>query len=585
MGNSGAAIRYSIEMNTLPHPADQPTPGTSTTPTNLGDSSPPKPTWWLWIAFFAVLTTVVVMQRPEPTDPAASQNAGQGLGVVPPPSTQMMLVTKLLLATKDVPGYGPLMQGMIDQAAGWEPESASIFSPKPLSRSNPPKARATPGPAAERIRAAIVAGETLKSDDIAWRLEDAEKSLAKDSPLIEDITSLRTLYALAPAAQTDASGDAQKSEPASRTLDALAIAGLKQRHGLFAELALTHADAKPDSTPDTKAQTKKDATPSAPAAPDVRARAASEGILLVAILAIAGGIIALAFLAGLVILVIGLINLRKLRKGMTTPQPASEWPVDLSIPARSVEDQLVAGSIRASSVWLETVVIFILGFLCIKLLDLAMHAIYGDHQPSWGIAVPLGAQWLLVSAIFWPVVRGMSWQRWRGEIGWHTGRGVLREIGAGLVAYLAMLPIYFFMALIVVLITLGIGALRGGEAPLPEGNKVIDIVQSGNPLVLVAIFLLATLWAPIVEESIFRGAFFRHLRGRLGLALSAFLSAMAFAVMHGYAVQGLVMVGTLGVAFALVREWRGSLIATATAHAVHNGFVLTLLMTILSLAS
>jgi membrane protease YdiL (CAAX protease family) len=34
--------------------------------------------------------------------------------------------------------------------------------------------------------------------------------------------------------------------------------------------------------------------------------------------------------------------------------------------------------------------------------------------------------------------------------------------------------------------------------------------------------------------------------------------------------------------FALIREWRGSLIGPIVAHAVHNGFVITLILLVFS---
>ncbi len=195
----------------------------------------------------------------------------------------------------------------------------------------------------------------------------------------------------------------------------------------------------------------------------------------------------------------------------------------------------------------------------------------------------LFAQWLVLLSIFWPVVRGMPFARWKQEIGWSAPRGLLREIGAGFAGYLAGLPIYFGMAVVVVLITFLISALTGSE-PRPAGNRLTDVLEGGGTFELILVFLLATVWAPIVEESIFRGCLFRHLRRRTGLILAALGSAAVFAVLHGYVIQGLFMVGTLGFWFALMREWRGNIIATATAHALHNGVVMTIMLIALSFA-
>ena len=44
------------------------------------------------------------------------------------------------------------------------------------------------------------------------------------------------------------------------------------------------------------------------------------------------------------------------------------------------------------------------------------------------------------------------------------------------------------------------------------------------------------------------------------------------------------MVGVLGFCFALMREWRSSLIPSAVGHALHNGFI-TIMMGIVFLLS
>jgi membrane protease YdiL (CAAX protease family) len=203
-------------------------------------------------------------------------------------------------------------------------------------------------------------------------------------------------------------------------------------------------------------------------------------------------------------------------------------------------------------------------------------------------------QWSLVLLLFWPVLRGMPWERFRGELGWHRGRGVWREIGCGILGYLAGLPIYFGMAVIVLAANLIAEAVKkaaaGGktppEVPLPD-NKVFDLVTGANGWMLLLLASLIVIWAPIVEESVFRGALFRHLRQRLrgpgGLIASVVLVAAAFGIAHAYVLVGVIMVATLGGIFAAMRDWRGSLIAPMTAHCLHNSMVLLLLLTVLPL--
>ncbi len=112
-------------------------------------------------------------------------------------------------------------------------------------------------------------------------------------------------------------------------------------------------------------------------------------------------------------------------------------------------------------------------------------------------------------------------------------------------------------------------------------SPIAELLEGSSLLELFLLFTLATIWAPLVEESIFRGAFFRHLRSRFGLFASAAVSAIAFGVMHPIGLLLMLPVTTLGFAFALTREWRGSLIGPMAGHALHNAMILTMAISLL----
>ncbi len=76
----------------------------------------------------------------------------------------------------------------------------------------------------------------------------------------------------------------------------------------------------------------------------------------------------------------------------------------------------------------------------------------------------------------------------------------------------------------------------------------------------------------------FRGLLYRHLReastrfGRVaGVFFSAALTSFVFAVIHPQGLLGIPVLATLAFGFALMREWRGTLVPSMVAHAVHNG--------------
>jgi membrane protease YdiL (CAAX protease family) len=191
-------------------------------------------------------------------------------------------------------------------------------------------------------------------------------------------------------------------------------------------------------------------------------------------------------------------------------------------------------------------------------------------------------QWSLLLVIFYPRLRGVPWGEARRRMGLHSGQGVMKEVGAGLFAYFATLPIVVLVIVLTLIAVLvrgffqsgGGGAGGGGGGPVAPENPIIDIVASGSWFTLLMLYLLATIWAPLVEETIFRGCLYRHLRSRLGVVVCAFLSAIVFGVMHGYEFMLLGPVIALGFNFALMREWRDSLIGPIAAHALHNGTVL-----------
>ena len=173
----------------------------------------------------------------------------------------------------------------------------------------------------------------------------------------------------------------------------------------------------------------------------------------------------------------------------------------------------------------------------------------------------------------------MPVREWRRYVGLWAPRGLAREIGAGLCGYAAWMLVYFVIAMLVVMVYY---VVRQNQPP--QSSRITEVLGSNNPLVLVLVFTLATLWAPLVEETIFRGTLYRYWRVRVGLGAAAVGSAALFAMAHGYAPVQLVLVGMLGLGFALIREWRGSIVPTMVAHGVHNFVVTTAMLVILGLS-
>ena len=89
------------------------------------------------------------------------------------------------------------------------------------------------------------------------------------------------------------------------------------------------------------------------------------------------------------------------------------------------------------------------------------------------------------------------------------------------------------------------------------------------------------LYAPVLEELAFRGILFATLRRRFGFSSSAALSALIFAMAHGYGLLGFLSVWWSGVIWAWGYERTGSLLPGMIAHSLNNLLVSTSLLVFL----
>ncbi|MGE5310358.1 MAG: CPBP family intramembrane glutamic endopeptidase [Nitrospirota bacterium] len=155
------------------------------------------------------------------------------------------------------------------------------------------------------------------------------------------------------------------------------------------------------------------------------------------------------------------------------------------------------------------------------------------------------------------------------SIGWTVQKG-WREVGLGLALFFPF--------------TLGAGLLERGllaagfsvpSTPLPA-----SLTAKGIPELLLAALLV--LVVTVSEEIIFRGYLILRLTGVTGGTFgSVLLSALIFSMGHGYeGSAGVVTVGFMGLFFAVVYLWRGSLVAPMVIHFLQDftGIVLAPLL-------
>jgi uncharacterized protein len=97
-----------------------------------------------------------------------------------------------------------------------------------------------------------------------------------------------------------------------------------------------------------------------------------------------------------------------------------------------------------------------------------------------------------------------------------------------------------------------------------------DDLAWGSKGVLVASLLGTVVFAPILEEIVFRGLLYGTLRRWVGWPAAAVLSAAVFAAAHGYGVAGFGSVFASGILWAVAYEKTRSLLPGMAAHAANN---------------
>lgn len=390
------------------------------------------------------------------------------------------------------------------------------------------------GTVGQRLRFAIVVGEILGPREALERL-DTLRSRVKNAGIVlpERLAEVDELLHGLYARRAADGPEATLPEPESRQI----IEAL----GWFGELALAPADG---------------------VNPELRARVlASAGRLFWTFIGLFAGLIALGF-AGviLVALIVTLVAIGRMSWGL---RPSATAP----------------------GIYVETFAVWMIGFMAAAAsLSAVLEGVHGLAGAA--VAFPLS-----LCALAWPVIRGVPWRQVRHDIGWHGGRNPLREIGAGFVSYAMCIPLLAIgvgLMLLLVMLTsdgaAGSAVFGGSQEDFSGGGGAshpIVAMAGGSTVDTLILLLVAAVWAPIVEETMFRGVLYRHLRGvswRFGAvasaALSAVLVAIVFAIIHPQGLVAVPALGALAIGFAMTREWRDSIIAPVIAHGLNNGLIM-----------
>jgi membrane protease YdiL (CAAX protease family) len=198
---------------------------------------------------------------------------------------------------------------------------------------------------------------------------------------------------------------------------------------------------------------------------------------------------------------------------------------------------------------------------------------------------------LPLAVLVWPIVRGVTPRQVCYDIGWRWKNPIV-EASCGFMAYLATLPAIAvgFLLFLVLTVVAESSVEHDAFAPIDGAPHPIheEVAEVGRTLPLLEIIVLACLVAPLVEETMFRGVLYRHLRDAtwrwpplVSIALAAGLNSFLFAAIHPQGLMAVPLLTALALGFSMARQWRGSLMAPMMMHAMHNGMVTSLLVLML----
>lgn len=184
-------------------------------------------------------------------------------------------------------------------------------------------------------------------------------------------------------------------------------------------------------------------------------------------------------------------------------------------------------------------------------------------NPTAFVYTVLSAQVALGAVFLYLVWRALKGRHWGLEaVGLRLG-ALRRDLLFGVAAYIRVLPLVVAAILTVALVLAKLGVSFERSAVQEMAAESVR-----NAASVIAFAAMASVVAPILEETLFRGLLFTALREWLGFWPAGMVSAACFAMMHAPASR--LPTAVLGMALARMYERSGSLVPAIGAHALHN---------------
>lgn len=224
----------------------------------------------------------------------------------------------------------------------------------------------------------------------------------------------------------------------------------------------------------------------------------------------------------------------------------------------------------------ETFIVWMLLFMLLR--TLAGHL--GDGTPSAdGVWLSIALNFASLGALAWPLWRGVSWRDLRDATGLRMPGSAWRLAWMSAASYVCALP---FMGLGVV-IGQWLASAMGDRSFQDVSHPVQELLPGADAGMKLALFVVASIAAPLVEETVFRGLLYGHVRQQtwgwprwLSITAAMLFSATIFAAIHPQGVLAVPALAGVSIGFCITREWSGSVAPGMVAHGFHNGVLLAL---------
>lgn len=177
----------------------------------------------------------------------------------------------------------------------------------------------------------------------------------------------------------------------------------------------------------------------------------------------------------------------------------------------------------------------------------------------------------LLLLLFWIAIPAGVFLWYRGRWGlrlWNIGFRTANwrtDLFWGIGTYAVALPI------VAVVSVLSNALFRNVSSPT---HPAISTFSTDTSLLTVTfLFVQAAAFAPLTEETMFRGVFFQALRPRIGARTAILIASSVFALLHPQLPLGFLGLFALGVLFNVVSAWRSSLLPAIVAHSLNNAII------------